>query len=379
MRNPFLVYGASGIFALVSVGIRWILNPILEEQSRFFMLLPVTFLCAIYGGVGPGTFACLLGGFLSLFLFVRPEGGTPGIGETKDSIGFVIFLAICAAVLWLTHREMAERRRRMGVEAKLEAANAELAAANADLEAKVSERTAALKAANDELEGFCYTVAHDLRTPSRAIAGNARILLEDYGEKLDPDLTSHLSRINNAALKLGALVDGLLTYARLAKQDIVMADVDLSRMAREVVETEARRAKIDYRLDVEDGIFIRADERQLRTLVRALAENSLIYRKPGMAAGIRVTKRNDGFTFEDEGIGFDMAYVDKVFMPFERLHRDEAYPGVGLGLANVERVVQRHGGRLEIESALDRGTSVKVHMAIVPAPPQKVAVGPRGS
>jgi len=380
LQNPIAIYVASGALACLSVTIRVSLKAIFEEQSRFFLLLPITLLCAVYGGVGPGLFAALLGGLLTVYFLVRPEGGPPGLGETKDVAGFVMYLLMCAGFLWLTHREIKERNRRLGVEARLAAANKQLEEANAELEAKVNERTAALKAASDELEGFCYTVAHDLRTPSRAIAGNARILLEDYSSKLDGNLSSHLHRMNNAAVKLGSLVDGLLIYARLAKQELIATDVNLEKLAREVIEGEARRGKIDLRLDIESDLYVRADERQMRILMRALGENSLLYRKPGQDAVISIRKRpGGGFIFEDEGIGFDMAYVEKVFQPFERLHRDETYPGVGLGLANVERVVSRHGGTVEIQSELGKGTVVTVELPMGTAPAKKQAVAARAS
>jgi len=380
LKNPIAIYVVAVALSCGSVAIRWSLNSVFQEQSRFFLLLPITLFCAIYGGVGPALVASLLGGVLTLALLVRNESGAPGLGQTKDIAGFVLYLLMCAGFLWLTHREINERKKRMGVEARLATANAQLAAANAELEAKVAERTAALKAASDELEGFCYTVAHDLRTPSRAIAGNARILLEDYSGKLDSNLSSHLQRMNNAAVKLGSLVDGLLIYARLAKQELIATDVNLEKLAREVIEGEARRGKIDLQLYIEPELYVRADERQMRILMRALGENSLLYRKPEKEAVINVRKRpGGGFVFEDEGIGFDMAYVEKVFQPFERLHRDETYPGVGLGLANVERVVQRHGGAVDIQSELGKGTTVSVELPIGNAPVKPQAVGASAS
>lgn len=374
LDNPWLAYGASAALATLAVLVRVSLHAVFQEQSRFFLLLPVVLVCSLYGGVGPGAISVVVGSTLS-FLLLVPAGG-----QTKDLAALVVFLLICVGVLWLTHRERVERRHRMEFERRLEAANKRLEEANVELEAKVLERTAALKAANDELEGFCYSMAHDLRTPSRAIAGNARILVEDYGDRLPSDLDVHLARINKAALKLGALLDGLLTYARLARQELAPAEIDISKMVREIVESDARRAHIDVRLDVEDGCRVWADEKQMRTLVRALAENSLLYRKDGAPAVIRVrSESNDSFLFEDEGIGFDMTYLAKVFQPFERLHRDEAYPGVGIGLANVDRVVRRHGGSVKIESAPGHGTRVRIRVPRHAEVATKEPVGALGS
>lgn len=365
LRKPIYAYGVTLLLVAVALLLRLGLHPVFQEQSRYFLLLPVVLFSAVYAGVRPGIVAATVGGLLTLWMLV-PKGTV----ESKDYAGLGTFWMISASILWLTRRELRERERRNEVEARLASTNAYLESKIVQRNDQLGRANEELAAANAELESFCYSMAHDLRTPTRAIAGNARILLEDHGDKLPPDLTAHLRRINQAALKLGFLVDGLLTYARLAKQEINLEEQDLPKLAKDVIETEARRSKIEVDFEIDPNLRLCADERMLRVLLRALAENSILYRQPGEKPVIRVRCDGDhGFVFEDEGIGFEMAYAHKVFQPFERLHRDEAYPGVGMGLANVDRVVSRHEGEVRIDSEPNVGTKVFVQFPRKPVTP----------
>ncbi|AIE83472.1 sensor histidine kinase [Fimbriimonas ginsengisoli] len=347
-----LRYVAGGALSLAAVLLRVALQSVLQDQNRYAFLLPATIICAIFLGFGPGMFCCLLGVLLTMKLVLRGPNQLM-YWDKSDVGGLVLFLALNIGILFLAHRETQEKRRRIETERKLEQLNAEL-------EQKVAERTRQLEIANEELEGFCYSMAHDLRTPSRAIAGNARIMLEDHSTSLTPELQNHLRRINGAAIKLGSLLDGLLTHARLAKQELMLREVRIDELAREIAFVEARRMKAEVQLDSADGIVVNADERQMRVMLRALLDNAILYRKAGEPAHIRLSVEGGALIMADDGIGFDMAFAHKVFLPFERLHRDEAYPGVGIGLANVERVVQRHGGAVSIESVPEEGTRVRI-------------------
>lgn len=364
-------YVTATVITGIAVTLRLSLESLLQEQSRYAFLLPTVFICAVYGGIGPGLVATFLGAILTVLLIIPPQNSFDM--SNADRGGLIVYFLISAGVMWLTLREMEERRRRLATERQLEQVNR-------DLELKVAERTAELKAANEELESFCHSMAHDLRTPTRAIAGNARILIEDHAGSLKPELQDHLGRINAAAVKLGLLVDGLLTYARLARQDLHLSDVPLGWIAAEMATVEARRAKVPLHLEIDESIGVRADESQIRILLRALIDNSLMYREGSEPATIRIHRSGNEVVFGDEGIGFDMAYVHKVFLPFERLHRDEAYPGVGMGLANVERVIKRHGGEVSIDAAPGRGTRVRMtipNLLVVTPPKQAVTSGVR--
>lgn len=365
--NPLAKYAAATLICVWAVLLRYYLNGVLGEQSRYAFLLPSIFFCAVYLGFEQGLLVMLLGPFLTVLIVIPPVNSFDM--SRSEVSGLVVFMAISSGVLWLTHREVNERRRRMEIEQKLEQANLAL-------ERKVLERTAELKTVNDELEGFCHSMAHDLRTPTRALAGNARILLEDHSQKLPHELAVHLERINSAAIKLGSLVDALLIYARLGKQELQISDVNVSAITTEIAQAEARRAKIELDLKVPRSLFVQADERQFRILIRSLVDNSIVYRKPGEPVHIELARSTNEIVFADRGIGFDMAYAHKVFLPFERLHRDDAYPGVGMGLANVERVVKRHGGEISVKTSPGEGTEIHMNLvgAIAPEKPLMAAM-----
>jgi len=341
------------ILAVLSVSaLRWGLNPLLGDKGYVILLFIPVLLATLQGGTKPGVFALVIGTTLSLFMY--PSTLASRFDEPSEWLAFLMFLGTAGAVIALGQRAHTEQLARIRSEG-------ELARLNAELEGLVEARTAELRAANDELEGFCYSMAHDMRTPTRAIAGNARILLEDYGDQLPATLAEHLRRVNRAALKQGALVDALLTYARLAKQPVQRETVDVTSVIHELARDIARREEVEVVVNVPAGLRVEADARQFRTALRAILENSTRYRKleqlPSIVINVDAVGR---LVVEDDGIGFDMAFVHKVRMPFERLHRDEVYPGVGMGLALVARIADRHGGNFEIDSTPGKGTIVSL-------------------
>jgi len=365
LEHPVLKYVTAVLAAALAVIVRMQLTPLLLDQSRYFILLPLTMVWAIYAGFWPALVLNVLGSIMTIWVLI-PPAGTFNIHKPSDINGLVVHFLVTSGILWLIWREGKQKQRRILIERQLEGLNSEL-------EAKVAERTSELKTANEELEQFCYSMAHDLRTPSRAIAGNARILAEDYGHLLTPELSVHLQRINRAALKLGQLVDSLLIYARLAKQELQPGPVLIGKMVEEIATQEAKRSGAKLELDVDTNLEVEADERQIRILIRALVENSLLYRTLEGPCRIRFQKSGDDLVFQDNGIGFEMDYVHKVFMPFERLHREEAYPGVGMGLANAERVVNRHGGQISIYAELNKGATVRIFLPNVTTPERELA------
>lgn len=221
---------------------------------------------------------------------------------------------------------------------------------NAELEHHIEERTERLQSAVRELEGFTYSVAHDLRAPVRAMIGSARILQEDFGDELPDEASRSLGRISSAASKLGALVEDLLTYARLGRREVRRERFDLSELLSSVVAMVAEEDERPMELLCEDALHAEADREQVRLLLHNLVQNAAKYRTPDGALNLRFGERDGAYFLEDDGIGIDMQYVGKIFLPFERLHRDSEYPGTGIGLANVHRIVERHGGRVWAES-----------------------------
>lgn len=349
-------YGTAALAVLAVTIFRFGLNSILGDKGHLILLILPVLIASLRGGFGPGLFAFLSGTFLSFALY--PSSIASRFDEPSEWVSYALYLGTIAGIIGLGKRVHEQQ-------AALLRSEQDLALLNERLERDVEARTAELREANDELEGFCHSMAHDMRTPTRAIAGNARILLEDYGEQLPPTLAEHLRRINRAALKQGALVDALLTYARLAKQPVERELLDLTALCYEIGPDVARREGADFSIQASPGLSVEADPRQVRTALRAVLENSARYRAAGAPVHVQVTVDSEGrLVIADDGIGFDMAFVHKVRLPFERLQRDEAYVGVGMGLAVVARIMGRHDGEFEIESAPGIGTTVRLGFGV---------------
>jgi PAS domain S-box-containing protein len=229
----------------------------------------------------------------------------------------------------------------------------------------ISERKAietALKLANRELEAFSYSVAHDLRAPLRGMSGFAQILLEDYGQRLDADGIDALREIHQNALRMGALIDALLSLARVSRSDLNPEPIDLATIAREAVEHLSRAEPARrVRLVAPRSAPAVADPPLARTLLGNLIENAWKFTARRDDATIEMgTMENDPahFFVRDNGIGFDMTYANKLFTPFQRLHSIGEFPGTGIGLATAQRIVLRHGGRIWADGAPNAGATV---------------------
>lgn len=243
----------------------------------------------------------------------------------------------------------------------------ELNAINQDLDKRVQERTHELQSANHELEAFTYTVAHDLRTPLRSIVSNSQILMEDYGDMLPLEAKPLLNRQAESAKRLAAMMDGLLGLTRIRRHEVQPIQLNASRLAEEVALEFIRANNVNPpNFCIEPDIIIGADSRLLRVLFQNLFENAIKFSKQDETPSIRVRREASdasiSFVIEDQGIGFDMEYAEKVFMPFERLVRDHEYPGTGIGLASVKRIVEKHGGSIEVQSRPGDGTAFRVRL-----------------
>jgi PAS domain S-box-containing protein len=245
------------------------------------------------------------------------------------------------------------------------AVEAVLHRAHEDLGAK----TAQLEAANRELEAFSYSVAHDLRAPLRGMMGFTQILLSDHAAELSPDARDCLDEINASSRKMGALIDALLTLSRVTRGSLEPERVDLGALAREVA-AELRATEPERKVEVVIGPHLETilDPRLARGLIENLVGNAWKFTRlvPDARIEIGSTDRLDAgseadgevaFFVADNGAGFDMAYVDKLFAPFQRLHAARDYPGTGIGLATVQRILSRHGGRIWARSGVGQGAT----------------------
>ena len=238
----------------------------------------------------------------------------------------------------------------------------EVQRARSDLEHQVVERTQALRETNAELEAFSYSVSHDLRAPLRAIHGFARILLEDHGTELQPEAKRVLGVIDENTRRMGQLIDDLLSFSRLGRKELDTAPVDMTELVRTVAD-EIRRSAGDRPLEITIGPLppARGDRDMLRQAITNLLDNAAKFTRRRAPGQIEVGHRADGaetvYYVKDNGAGFDPRYAGKLFGVFQRLHRAEEFEGTGVGLAIVQRIVLRHGGRVWAEGQLDAGAT----------------------
>jgi len=233
---------------------------------------------------------------------------------------------------------------------------------NAELEQRVALRTADLTAANRELDSFAYAVSHDLRAPLRAMSGFSLALLEDYGERLDGEAKSYLEQIGKASRKMGELIDGILALSRSTRGDFARDEVDVSALAAgiltELARIESERA---VNIEIEPGLVVRGAARMIELVMENLLGNAWKYTGRTPAPLIRVFAGEvdglRGICVVDNGAGFDMAHAPQLFQPFRRLHRQDEFPGLGIGLATVQRIVQRHGGEVRASAAPGEGAT----------------------
>ncbi|MFZ2948086.1 MAG: PAS domain S-box protein, partial [Desulfuromonadaceae bacterium] len=234
---------------------------------------------------------------------------------------------------------------------------------NQTLEARVIERTRELELANKELEAFTYSVSHDLRAPLRAIDGFSEALLEEYEDKLDAEGKTYLRYLQEGSHEMSDLIDGLLSLSRSARGELSVEQVDLSTMTNAVAE-ELRKAEPKGRITVNIAphVEVFADPRLLKVVMENLLGNAWKYTSKCTDAriefGVEEQEGETVYFVRDNGAGFDMAYADKLFLPFHRLHKTDEFPGIGIGLATVQRIIHRHGGRIWAESAVGEGATL---------------------
>jgi signal transduction histidine kinase len=273
----------------------------------------------------------------------RKDYSVRAAGQGKDEVGMLV----------TTFNQMLDQ---------IQAQNRELEVSRADLERRVDARTRDLAAANKELEAFSYSVSHDLRAPLRAIDGFSKVLLSSHAKSLDDRGRHYLDRVRAATQRMSELIDDLLGLARVGRQELVRREVDVSALAARVAAELARRdTERAVRVEIAPGLCAHADPQLLAIVLENLMGNA--WKFTGKAAEARIEVGQDGngggraFHVRDNGAGFDMAYADKLFGAFQRLHLDTDFEGTGIGLVTVQRIVTRHGGQIWAEGAVGKGAT----------------------
>ncbi|MGH9532408.1 MAG: ATP-binding protein [Terriglobales bacterium] len=246
--------------------------------------------------------------------------------------------------------------------AQIEERDTELHEARDELETRVAERTAELRASNRELEAFSYSVSHDLRAPVRQIHGFTRVMVEKYGPQFDAQGQSYLARVEEGAQKMGRLIDDLLNLARLGRQGLKCESTKLGALVEEVraeLAAESSARQVEWR--VQRLSAAHCDRGLVKQVFANLLGNSLKYTRPCPRAVIEVGQKAENgepvIFVRDNGVGFSMKYADKLFGVFQRLHRSDEFEGTGVGLATVQRIVRKHGGRIWAEAEVGRGAT----------------------
>jgi K+-sensing histidine kinase KdpD len=361
--------------AVVAFLIRLSLDRYVGDRFPNAMVVPAITLVAWFGGFGPSLLTCLIGFLLCNWFFVTPRHSFTPNGDT-NMLGHVSYVFVSLSIIFFgRHMHLARRRadanarKAINQQKQLEQevldrknAEAEVRRLNTDLERRVQQRTAELVATNEELESFTYSVSHDLRAPLRHVDAYAQMLEEEFGTQLAPEAQNFVKKIRQGSHNMRQLVDDLLNLSHIGKTELNRTQTELKPLVDEVLsDLKPETASRDIQWEVGELPLAECDAGLMKQVFANLLANAVKYTRPRTTAKIEVGQvRNNGETavfVRDNGVGFNMKYVNKLFGVFQRLHRAEDFEGTGVGLATVARIVRKHGGRVWAEAELNKGAT----------------------
>lgn len=367
MSSRVRTYG----IAVLSSACAWLTDVLLQtrfSESSVSLYIGAALVSTWYGGLGPGLVSIGLSLGVNLVFFDHPDlslaVGVYGLERV------ILFTAIALLVSLLAARIRRNQQQ--------------LRELNSELEEKVQKRTAALNESNRQLEAFCYTLAHDLRAPLRAIQGFAEILVSEHGSELEPDIKAGTERIRNSAERMGRLILDLLAYTDLTRSDFRRQPVDLQAVCQTVLrlfapEIERSEAQVSTELTA-SHVF--GDRMGVERVLLHLTENALKFSHPDRHPRIRIVSESKGgmvrISVEDNGVGIDPKYRDRIFGVFVRLSPTEDPAGTGIGLAIVKRSVEKMGGTVGMTSTLGKGSRFWFELAAAEMPQVEPPAGGKG-
>ena len=293
------------------------------------------------------------------------------LNQLQTVKGWLFVVGSAALIFLLLRRYQRQDEEVMKV---LIASQNEVQRMNVDLEARVAERTRQLELANRELESFAYAVSHDLRAPLRSMSGFSQILQDSSPPGLDEKSRHYLQRIHEASQRMSSLIDDLLGLSRISRSEFSARPANLSQIATDAAATvRENHPGRTVRLSIEPDMGSHGDTRLLRIAMENLLDNAWKYTASAHEAQVSVGVDRSGsepvYFVRDNGVGFDMRYAAKLFAPFQRLHTDAQFPGTGIGLVTVQRILARHGGRIWAEAEPDKGATFYFTLGGISKPP----------
>jgi two-component system sensor kinase len=367
-RKAFVRYGACLVVIVAMLAAHLALAPVLGDESAYLVFFAGVVLSAWFGGLGPGVLATVVSAVLAIVQVVS-ENGRFSMG---DYVRLGLFVAQGLLISYLLHA-LTTKRRLASEDARDRAERM-----NLELEHRVEERTAEMNATIRELEAFSYSISHDLRAPLRAIDGFSKMLQDDYQDKLDGEGKRLIDVIRHNTSNMGRLIDGLLAFSRLGRQQIGHTHLSMGDLVKDAID-EVRASALDRKIEFRVSVLpdVDGDRILLRQVLINVLSNAVKFSRDRNPAIIEIGSHQDAdrntYYIRDNGVGFDSRYANKMFGVFQRLHPATEFEGTGLGLAIVQRIVQRHGGNVWAEGAPDAGAAIYFSLPKAGMKPGKIS------